>query len=252
MRGVWRDLGLLDDLHVDKRDALITLATRGECITRTIGENSFCTGLYMGTFSTLYNAKLSKVETRQDKYHSTYTFQIEDQPRENVPAKDKKTYDKLNETSEGRGYTLKDLLKKGTFTLDGSRVYFRGKRLQVGENTLFHIFGEKKVLLESIPKISYNYFKDMIEPDAPPEKKLLMLKHILSAMGWGVIKILYDEGKVSIEIRNPPYGLQREKDNWDFLLQTILGYLWLIDKNFRLQETREGHRYLRAAYLCRA
>ena len=57
-------------------------------------------------------------------------------------------------------------------------------------------------------------------------------------MGWGILTIIKKEKEIIIEIKNPPYGIQKESDNWDFIINVILGYLWVIDKKFRIIEIK--------------
>ena len=52
--------------------------------------------------------------------------------------------------------------------------------------------------------------------------------------------IRLDQFISTTKIKNPPLGIQKENDNWDFLILTILGYLWLIDKNFKIKEVGMG------------
>ena len=57
-------------------------------------------------------------------------------------------------------------------------------------------------------------------------------------MGWGILTIIKKEKEIIIEIKNPPYGIQKESDNCDFIINVILGYLWVIDKKFRIIEIK--------------
>jgi predicted RNA methylase len=67
-------------------------------------------------------------------------------------------------------------------------------------------------------------------------------------MGWGILTIAQRKRDVIIEIKNPPYGLQKEKDNWNFLVSMIEGYLWNINKNFKTISVKENFKYLRIRY----
>jgi len=67
-------------------------------------------------------------------------------------------------------------------------------------------------------------------------------------MGWGSINIMIEDDRYVFKIENPPYGLQLEADNWSFLSEMILGYLWLIDNNFRLSEQRGCYKRLDIVY----
>ena len=163
-------------------------------------------------------------------------------------SKDKKIYDKLNQIGRESGLTLKDALKKGIFKLKkNNRVYFRGKSMIPIENTLFHLFSNKKILIKRIPFITYDYFSEMVEKKVRKELKLKLLKNILQATGWGIVKIVVKEG-VSIKINYPPHGSQPEKDNWLFLGNFILGYLWMLDEKFKLACIKESYHQIELSY----
>ena len=53
---------------------------------------------------------------------------------------------------------------------------------------------------------------------------------------------------IKLEIKNQPYGMQNEKDNWIFLINTILGYLWLVDRDFKVERVAEGYKKLDVTY----
>jgi hypothetical protein len=67
-------------------------------------------------------------------------------------------------------------------------------------------------------------------------------------MGWGIVKITIDKEIIIVKIDNPPYGLQIEKDNWSFLVRMILGYLWLLDKRFKITNIDESYKNLIITY----
>ncbi|MEE8401324.1 MAG: hypothetical protein V3R86_04155, partial [Candidatus Hydrothermarchaeaceae archaeon] len=115
------------------------------------------------------------------------------------------------------------------------------------ENTIFHILSNFGVLLEEVPMISYDYFKERIE-ESSADRKLTLLKTLLQTMGWGVVRILQETPTLSIDIQNPPYGLQPENDNWTFLANTILGYLWLLDREFRIEKMVDSNKRLTITY----
>jgi len=141
-------------------------------------------------------------------------------------------------------------LKNKIFQLKGKNsIYFRGKRLSIVENTIFHLTGNRSILLDKVPHISYDFFEQIIEKDSADERKLTLLKTLLQTMGWGIIKISYRNKKIIlIEIKNPPYGFQLEKDNWNFLIRVILGYLWFLDKDLKLVNIESSYKHLNIIY----
>jgi len=105
-------------------------------------------------------------------------------------------------------------------------------------------------MLNKISEISYDYFSILIDDESNIERKLILLKTLLQVMGWGVVKIVIkSDTKISVDIKNPPYGLQLEKDNWDFLLRTIQGFLWLINTNFKIEKINEGYKRITVDYI---
>ena len=164
-------------------------------------------------------------------------------------SKDKRIYNKLNYIISPKGFTLKDAFKKNIFHLRENKIYFRGNPLYPVENTIFHLISDSGILLEKIPYISYNYFKKIIK-DSSDIKKLILLKTLLQTMGWGIVTIIPKENEIIIDIKNPPYGFQVERDRWDFLINTIMGYIWLIDKDFRIGDILEGYKHLIVKYVC--
>lgn len=248
MKKLWIMSGLMDNFNASKDGRIVTIRTMNEAITRFIERNQLTMGFYIGVLSSLFMHDLKPVNIVQTKTECEYKFRLLDKKPVPVRSKDKPLYDRLNRMKEVRGFTLKDLLEKKVFHLKGkNRTYFRGKLISPIENTLFHLIGNRKILLDKVPEISYNYFKDVIK-DSSDAKKLSLIKTILQAMGWGIIKIAAKDKRIIFEIKNPPYGLQAEEDNWDFLIRTILGYLWLLNKGFRIKQVKTDYKRLWVEY----
>lgn len=248
MRNVWSNLGLIDNIEVTKDRNIIKIETKNEVPTRIIGKNNFIIGSYVGILNILFNSHVECFKASQTKKYCYYVFNIKYKPFIVSSYKEKRVYDKLNQSKNIEGFTLKDLLKKGIFQLkEDNKLYFRGKSIIAGENTLAHLIGNSKLLLEKIPHISYIYFKEIIK-ESTDEEKLLLIKTLLQAMGWGTLKIIETKKNVHLEIKNPPHGLQLEKDNWEFLTRTILGYLWLLDKKFIVRKVNEQYKKLIITY----
>jgi hypothetical protein len=177
---------------------------------------------------------------------SEYSFRLKDERWKETPSKEKHIYSKLNYFEEGDGTGFKDALKKGTFLIkDLNRIYFRRRPLVIIENTIFHIISDRQILLEKIPDISHEFFENIIEKDSSKESKLVLLKDMLQVMGWGLIDMSIGKNKISMRIRNPPYGLQVEQDNWDFIIKVALGYMWLLDRRFMLKKIETAGKMLR-------
>jgi len=245
----WSNLGILDDIHVDKKGDTIYVTTRGESITNSIGKNDFMIGFFKGAASALYSSRLNVIGVIQNKELCEYQFKLTHEPI-TIIGKDKSLYDKLNYLEPLDGFILGDAFRKSTLQLrERNRILFREKRIIIMENTIFQLVGAVNLLLDELPKISYNFFSSVIEKESADEQKLNMLKNLLQIMGWGAVKIIVrNRGEILLEIKNPPYGLQLEKDNWHFLNRTILGYLWLLDEGFRIMDINESYKNLNVLY----
>lgn len=241
LRPIWVSNGVMDDIRATQKGNLITIETKNEGLTRITGKNELATGLYQGALSALFNVRVKLKNQNQSKQSCKYVFEITKEPFE-IKSKDLGTYNKLNESPKIPGKTLKDLLREGILKLSkDNRIYFRGRAIGPIENTVFHLIGDYNLLIDKVPQISFDYFDELIDKNASVEKKLILIKNLLQAMGWGNIKfIIKTETKISTEIRNPPYGIQSEKDNWNFLINVILGYLWTIDKKFKIASVQDG------------
>lgn len=241
MKKVWINLGILDDLVCKKKGDKLILKTLNEGITRDIGENSIIPGLYIGVFNTLFEREvklLFKFQTKERNVFNKYIFLIENKKSKRYKTKGRRVYFKLNSSLQKQnGVNLFHAIKKGVFTLSENKIYFRGKPLIFSENTIFHLLGHKRILIEKIPEISYEFFKKIIR-ESKDKEKLILLKTLIQSMGWGNVTIILENEKIIIWVRNPPFGLQYEPENWNFLIQTILGFLWLINKNTSIKEIK--------------
>lgn len=238
MRKIWSNLGLVLYIHADQKGRLIELNTKGEVITRIIGENHLGIGSYQGILNVLYGSHVECKSALQTKDSCKYVFELKDKTFK-IKSKTKEEYSKLNRPTNGVGSNLENALKSGIFRLgENNRMYFRGKSVFATENTLLHILGNHSIIMDKTPEISYNYFKEIVERDTSPEKKLRLIKTLLSAMGYGIINIIVEDKRLLFRIRTPPYGLQTDEDNWNFLVNTILGYLWLINEKFKIEKIK--------------
>lgn len=246
----WSNLGIVDKFHIRKRDNVVNVFTKNESITRTIGKNKFMPSFFNGIMTALFNSESRVVSVLQTKESCRYQFELNDGPIV-IEGKNKSLYDRLNHLEPVEGFTLDAAVRRGILQLkEGNKLYFRGKRVTLTENTIFHLAGNANILLDKVPPISYNFFKEIVEFDSTDEQKLMLLKNLLQVMGWGIIKIVIeDRGGIFIEIKNPPYGLQSDNDNWNFLNNTILGYLWLLDKDFKIVDVMERNKGLEIMFL---
>jgi hypothetical protein len=248
MRKMWIATNLMEDFHIKEKDGLIEIRTKKEAVTKAIGENQFSVGLFIGICNALFKSEVDIISIFQTRDQNKYVFRLRNKPPCKIKSKSKEDYERLNSLSSIKGFTLDYALKKKILHLkDGKRIFFRGRPVNLVENTLFHLIGNKNILFKTIPEISYNFFIDVIE-DSPPEKKLRLIKTILQIMGWGSIRILLEGSEIIFEIKNPPHGIQGERDNWNFLAMSILGYLWLLDRKIRIKDISESDRGLRITY----
>lgn len=235
---IWLNIGLMDDITIEKKGNKIYIETKREYVSRTIGKNRFASGAFMGILNIVYDSHFKLLESVQSRDLCEYIYETRDKKWETV--RTKKNYEKLNHRKGPQGFDMKEALRRRILTLGkGNRTYFRGKTLVHLENTFTHLFSNRGLLMERVAEISHKHF-DILE-EAPAEKKLNLLKSLLQITGWGSPRILIKNRKrLQIEIRNPPFGLQTDKDNWLFLAETILGYLWHLDRNYDILSLRES------------
>jgi uncharacterized Zn finger protein len=245
---VWTSVGIMERIETKKSGDNIILTTKRDTITRIIGKNSFATGCFTGILSIYTDSHVVPVRIFQSIDSSEYVFRITGK-KIGIEGKDKDEYNRLNSIPRIEGTTLKDAIRKKIFHLKGNRIYFRGKSICNSENTLFHIIGNRNIMMEKVPEISYRYFSEIIDKKADRESKLQLLKTLLQVMGWGLVKISVRDGNsITIKISHLPCGLQRERENWDFLVKTILGFLWTIDREMKTRNAECGKKYIRVEY----
>ena len=248
IRKVWIGLGLIEDMSFEKRGNIVFIKTRGEGTTREIGNNKFMEGFYRGVLNILYGSQVRTMKVVQSRESCEYVYEIGNEPF-SIKSKGKRLYHELNYFEPAKGFTLKDVLEKKILKLrENNRIYFRETPIVPIENTLYHIVGIDDILIDKVPEISFDYFRKIIEKSSTDVQKLTLLKNLLQAMGWGTVIIIRRKDEILLDMRKMPYGLQAEKDNWDFLLNTILGYLWLIDKNLKIKKKEESYKHLKVLY----
>lgn len=196
-----------------------------------------------------------------DSYsYDSYGSAIEKEPLMECKSKEKSVYFKLNYFPSAKGFRLSDAFKSGVLQLKGNNIFFRGALFSPAENTIFHLLGKKQILISRLSSISYEYFRKII-CESKDEEKLVVLKTLLQTMGWGAITCILDKrstkrltgeitkiNSITIEIKNPPFGLQAEKDNWIFLIAVILGYMWLLDANLKITCVKERNKSLAVTF----
>ncbi|MFH1228848.1 MAG: hypothetical protein V1678_00290 [Candidatus Aenigmatarchaeota archaeon] len=249
LKKLWVNLGLVDNLAVSMENGRAIIITENEAITRIIGRNSIMTGSYKGILEVVLDSEVNVSSVSQNKKNCKYVFNITNKPFIPMASKRKDLYDRLNRNPNIKGLNLRDALKGGLINVDeNNKVLFRGKYTIMGETTLLHLMGNLGIMLDRLPVISYEYFKEIVRDESTPERKLILIKTLLQTMGWGQVNILKSKGVVKLEIKYPPHGIQTEKDNWRFLIETFLGYLWLIDKRFKIKSDSTSQQKLSVTY----
>ncbi|MBN2043113.1 MAG: hypothetical protein JW754_04890 [Candidatus Aenigmarchaeota archaeon] len=248
---VWTNVGLVEYFDGKKDDDIVYVTTKREFLTRITGENEFMKGFFVGCVNGFFRKECDIVSSVQSRTECMYKIILRKEEFK-IGAKDKKKYDTLNYLPAAIGFSLQDALKKNIFQLkEKNRIYFRKRPISPTENTIFHIISNEGPFLETVPEISFNYFKDILLKGE--EKRMLsMLKTLLQCMGWGVVKILEDVSKIKIIIKSPPCGLQTEKENLVFIINVILGFLWTIDRRIVLGEWMESEKLIDAEFILHA
>ena len=250
MRNIWMSGGLMDDFHATVRGDRLRIDTVNEGMTRAIGPNGLMEGFYHGIAEALFGSAAETLKARQTKTTCSYEFRFTKKPPKLPPSREKAVYDSMNRIEATSGVNIKDLLEKNVFRLRGNSMYFRGMRVAPVENTLFHLMGNRGIMLGEVEKISREAFIHNVRKDSSERERLALLKNLLHAMGWGAVSIILDEGKgATFDIRNPHYGLQPGRDSWEFMARTILGYMQVTRRDARMKRIDESHRHLRIEYL---
>lgn len=238
LAAAWKTLGATDEMHVDKKENLLIGISVNSSITRYIGKNMLYPGLITGIYEVVFNKKIKYIKQAVEGKKAIYHHRILDEPPEIYPSRPKEEYDRLNKLEPVEGFTLQDALEKGIFRMRGNRIYFRGKGIWQVENTLFHLIGQRGILLERVPEISRKFFAEVLEENSGEEEKLQLLKTLLQVMGWGVVSITKGRGRTVVEIKNPPHGFQKGKDDYGFLARVILGFMQNLDAAYGLGKVR--------------
>lgn len=248
VKKVWVNVGTMDDLLINREKQNIHILSVNEGLTRFIGKNSLMQGFYRGVLESLLRKPVELLDSSNNGNETRYHFRIATGKPEKIYSKDKMIYNRLNTIQKTSDVNMKTLLRKRIFRLAENRIYFRGKMIINIENTLFHLVGNSGLLEESIPKLSRDFFRDLVDKKSGTLKNLLLMKYLLQAMGWGRISVIESMDGLTLQIRNPPYGLQTEKDNWNFLGGVFLGYLNCLGKDYKINRQITGYKQLRIEY----
>ena len=246
-----KTLGVLDEVHVEKRGKQLVGISANERITDVIGKNMFCPGLVAGVYEVVFGRKTRYVGQKTVAGRYIYYHELLDELPEEYPSRGKEEYDRLNRLEPVKGFTLQDALAKGVFQMKGNRILFRNKGVWQVENTLFHMIGHRGILLERVPEISRKFFAEVLEKGSGGEEKLHLLKTLLQVMGWGLVTIVRRRKSTVVEIRNPPRGFQKAKDDYGFLARTILGFMKNIDSFYELRKVQAKGNTVSMEYLRR-
>ena len=246
-RNVWINLGVLDDLKSTIKDGMLHIKTKNEFICRIIGENEFSTKFVEGIVSVLSSRVAECIRKTQSLESCSYILKLKQEPCLRLDSKPRGVYHKLNEFPQASGFDLKKAVESKFFIIKNNRIFFRGKVLIPMENTIFHLISNANLLKNRISEISHDFFEGIVYKNTPLESRLVMLKNLLQISGWGIVNIIVERNRIKISITNLPFGLQLEKDNWDFLVRFILGFLWTID-HYSIKNASASSRALRIEY----
>lgn len=243
VKTIWVNLGLVDDVRIEKDDNIIRMIAKREAITRYISKNNLAAGFYIGTFEALFNYSIQPLDIEQSKESSTYTFKLQKTPIV-IYGRPKEIYKRLNEIVPIKGYTLNDALKRKTFTLSANKLYFRTKQITPMENTIVHIIGKFNLVPEKMTTTAHNFFKELVSKKSNNTEKISLFKTLFQMMGWGIINIVVNtENEIVIEIKNQPHSLLLE-DNYNYIAKMFLGYMWLINEKLKISAIKKTDAHL--------
>ncbi len=248
IRPLWISLGALDDMEVELHGREISVVTYNDSIIRLIGPNQFYVGMVVGGLSLLFGKKAKCIKALQTKAKSSYRLVLLDEPPTQYPSIPLDAYNEKNRFTPEPGFNLQMALKQRMFVLDGNHIKFRGRGIWHVENTIFHLLSSEKILLDKVPRISYNYFREVIQKGAGSKEKLRILKTLLQVMGWGKFSFEMQGKSIIVKATNLPVGFQKGKSDWSFLFRVIEGYSWLINRGYRLASLEQAHNSAIARY----
>jgi len=247
LKSIWINIGGIDDLHATRKGNILHIATRGEMITRNIGKNVFFTEILKSIIETICRCNTLLVTKSQSKKSCEYSFRLAERVKRQIPSKHATLYNRLNTTQHLDGLNLKTLLKNNVFRLDANnRLIYRGKVFVLIENTLFHLLSKTSMNKSHLPEIAANFFRDILHPNTALKSGLPMLKNLLQITGWGITNIKLDENRLTLVMKNVPFGLHVD-DDWKFISNTILGYLKIF-KECEISGMDVKNRILRIEY----
>ncbi len=221
---------------------------KNESFSNNYEGNVFLRGLHRGFLSQLYGIRLDAAGVFRDRAYFVYEYAKRNEPF-HIASKSKAKYNELNAMPEDVGFTIKDALKTGMLRLSGAnRLYFRGRVLNPLENTIFHLLGNMQLPMDRLAEVSQAFFSQILEAGSGRDDRLVLLKNLLQLMGWGNVGMIAKKEAVTVSIKNPPYGFQAEKDNWEFVIGTILGFMRTIDKRFSLKKVEESRRMVSVTF----
>ncbi len=244
---IWQGIGTIDSISVSLNGDNLIIKTENEAITRCIGPNKFMAGVYAGAYGIIFGRKLKCLKCEQG-WHSSYTYKLGAAARK-PPAKTRGEFNKLNKMPIQPGFTIKDALRSGIFTSKNNKIYFRGSLVSITDSTIYHLVANEGPLMGDVARISHRLFSRLVKKESTNGEKLRLLKTLFQTMGWGIFTVSGDmKSSITVQVKHPPYGFQIEKDNWGFLIQALLGYLWLINPKLKAASTKIGHQRLLVHY----
>lgn len=217
MHLLWKSMGLLESCLLSEEGSDLVFKTAGECFTRTIGKNSFTTGLYKGVFSTLYGSVLDDISSTQTQKDAQYVYRITGKKFQGK-CRDSDEYYRLNEMPSMPAYTLDDAKRDGF--VKGMEI--SGRHIQLIESTLFHVCSNSNIDMGKLAELTSEHLKGILPESA--SGKAVFLKKFLELGGWGLVNVSVSKN-LKVIIKGPPCGFQPERDNFSYLGMTCLGII---------------------------
>ena len=89
---VWINLGLVKDMHTTMKDNIINIETKNEVISRVIGKNDFCVGLFKGIFNIFCACQSECIRKNQTVNECKYVFRLKKGHYKDVKSKSKPAF----------------------------------------------------------------------------------------------------------------------------------------------------------------
>lgn len=234
---MWQRYGFVSNMQIKQlEENRFLITTSRDVLTAKIGTNDCVPAAYAGMLTgvLLKEIRCTHIKLLDEKIFYEYAAKNK---IPHIKSKSPDQYNKLNFSKSITGSVLDSMLSTGYLKRKEGQIFYQGMRVVPLENTIEHLLSGSSLPAQEMTSTTYDYLNQKVSINSIPTL-MRFLKNSLEAAGVGRVTIISnDKNKITLEISNPPYGLQAEPDNWDFFGRVALGTAWLVNKKLELQRT---------------